>query len=108
MCLCMMCVLSPSLAGEGNYSKLGVNGSSDCNCFDTQITACPKEDSWLAAQVKRADAMREWGVQPVELRAPEDTHCMGACCSVGHALWGGGDYARINTCNCAMQLPTSC
>lgn len=94
--------------GEGNYSKLGVNGSSDCNCFDTQITACPKDDSFIAAQVKRADLLRDWGVEAVELRAPEDTHCMGACCSVGHALWGNGDYARINTCNCAMQLPTSC
>lgn len=93
--------------GEGNFSKLGVNGSSDCNCFDTQITACPK-DNWMAAQVKRADALREWGLEVVDLRAPDDTHCMGACCSVGHALWGGGDYARINTCNCAMQLPTSC
>ena len=111
-CLASCCSNGWLFYGEGNYSKLGVHGSSDCNCFDTQINACPKRGAFGEAQHKRMQLRKQWGASGDALQsnlgAAYDDHCLSACCSVGHALWGNGDYARINTCNCAMQLPQVC
>jgi hypothetical protein len=109
-CLASCCSSGWLFYGEGNFSKLGVNGSSDCNCFDTQITACPK--SYGEAQQKRMQLRKMFGgaaansVQSSDIAL--DDHCLSACCSVGHTLWGNGDYARLGACNCAMQIPQLC
>jgi hypothetical protein len=84
--------------GEGNFSKLGVNNSSDCNCFDSAVNKCGSS--------RRQIELEEADYQP--MRKMTADHCLTACCSVGHAFYGYGDYARLDDCNCAMQLPLAC
>jgi len=91
--------------GTGNFSKLGVNGSSDCNCFDSPVSACKPSRSSLFTPASPAPVMSKKGARG---RGEEPDHCLGACCSAGHAFFGRGDYARLDTCNCAMDQPAAC
>lgn len=101
-CETVCCSRGWNFYGEGNFSKLGVNNSSDCNCFDSVVNKC-------GAQRQRIELEEVDYAQAVKrLTVGQDDHCLTACCAVGHAYYGYGDYARLDTCNCVMQQPLPC
>jgi len=105
-CLTTCCAAGWSFYGEGNFSKLGVNGSSNCNCFDAALIACPKSSAGLMSP--RALLISKARREMQQLMKPDDGLCQPACCSVGHAYYGYGDYSRLGDCNCVASASVLC
>ena len=118
-CMAVCCSRGWLFYGSGNFSKLGVNGSSDCNCFDSPLFKCSVERRQHPHQRIEIESIRwerrrhtEEETDRMEendlLAPPADNHCTSACCNTGSVDYGYGDMARLGECNCAMQPSSQC